>query len=68
MLRDLAALTPPLIVGGAFLAGLVFFLRQQMGAARRSAGPAAEPDIRDDGVNDRAGEGTPTLPPGRHQV
>jgi hypothetical protein len=32
MLSDLAALTPPLVVGGAFVIGVVLFLRRQMGA------------------------------------
>ena len=36
MLQDLAALTPPLVVCGAFLVGVVLFLRRQMGAG---AGP-----------------------------
>jgi hypothetical protein len=31
MLADLAALTPPLIVGAAFVIGVVMFLRRQMG-------------------------------------
>lgn len=31
MLSDLAALTPPLVVGGAFVIGVVLFLRRQMG-------------------------------------
>ena len=34
MLADLEALTPPLIVGGAFLIGVVWFLRRQMSPRR----------------------------------
>ena len=36
MLADLEALTPPLIMGGAFLIGVVMFLRRQMGPRRQS--------------------------------
>ncbi len=35
MLADLEALTPPLIVGGAFLIGVVWFLRRQMSPRQR---------------------------------
>ena len=52
MLRDLAALTPPLVVCGAFLIGVVLFLRRQMGAGGGPADPDAETDIHDDGMND----------------
>jgi hypothetical protein len=54
MLADLAALTPPLIVGGVFVIGVVMFLRRQMGPA---AGPAEDDqaEILDDRGNaDRA--------------
>jgi hypothetical protein len=34
MWQDLAALTPPLVVCVAFIIGLAFFLRRQMGARR----------------------------------
>jgi hypothetical protein len=51
MLRDLAALTPPVVVCGAFLLGVVLFLRRQMGAGSRPAHRDAETDIHDDGSN-----------------
>ena len=52
MLQDLAALTPPLVVCGAFLVGLVLFLRRQMGAGGRPGDREAETDIHDDdGMN-----------------
>lgn len=50
-MRDLAALTPPLVVCGAFLLGVVLFLRRQLGAGKRSADRDAETDIPDDGSN-----------------
>ena len=68
MLRDLAALTPPLVVCGAFLAGLVFFLRRQMGAGRRPGDPGTDTDIVDDGENADTREPAPTAPHGRRQV
>jgi hypothetical protein len=51
MLRDLAALTPPLVVCGAFLVGVVLFLRRQMGAGSRPEDREAETEIHDDGSN-----------------
>ena len=51
MLQDLAALTPPLVVCGAFLVGVVLFLRRQMGARGRPEDHEAETDIHDDGMN-----------------
>jgi hypothetical protein len=45
MLTDLAALTPPLVVGVAFLIGLVLLLRSQMSSKRR-AGSKARRRIR----------------------
>jgi hypothetical protein len=51
MLRDLAALTPPLAVCGAFLVGVVLFLRRQMGAGGQPEDREAETDIPDDGMN-----------------
>jgi hypothetical protein len=50
-MRDLAALTPPLVVCCAFLVGVVLFLRRQLGAGNRSADRDAETDIHDDGSN-----------------
>jgi hypothetical protein len=55
MLKDLAALTPPLVVAGAFLIGLLIFLRRQMGAGNQPAGDGS-PDIPQDGRNTDAGE------------
>ena len=51
MLQDLAALTPPLVVCGAFLVGVVLFLRRQMGARGRAEDREAETEIHDDGMN-----------------
>ena len=51
MLRDLAALTPPLAVCGAFLVGVVLFLRRQMGAGSRPEDREDETEIHDDGSN-----------------
>ena len=51
MLRDLAALTPPLVVCGAFLVGVVLFLRRQMRAGNRSEDHDDETDIHDGGSN-----------------
>jgi hypothetical protein len=56
MLADLAALTPPLVVCGAFLIGLVLFLRRQMGAATPAADPDAETDNHDDARNADTGD------------
>lgn len=50
MLRDLAALTPPLVVCGAFLIGVVLFLRRQMGTGAQSADRDGT-DIHDAGGN-----------------
>jgi hypothetical protein len=36
MWQDIAALTPPLVMCAAFLIGVVFFLRHQMGAKREA--------------------------------
>jgi len=51
MLQDLAALTPPLVVCGAFLVGVVLFLRRQMGAGSRPEDREAETEIDDEGNN-----------------
>jgi hypothetical protein len=45
MLADLEALTPPLIVGGAFLIGVVLFLRRQMTPRRGPEDESADDDI-----------------------
>jgi hypothetical protein len=51
MLRDLAALTPPLVVCGAFLVGVVLFLRRQMRAGGRPEDREADTGIHEDGGN-----------------
>jgi hypothetical protein len=51
MLQDLAALTPSLVVCGAFLVGVVLFLRRQMGAGAQPEDREAETEIHDDGTN-----------------
>jgi Flp pilus assembly protein TadB len=51
MLADLAALTPPLVVAGVFLIGLILFLRRQMGSAREERQDHDGSDIPDDGRN-----------------
>ncbi len=56
MLADLEALTPPLIVGGAFLIGVVWFLRRQMSPRRAAEDEGDEPDIGADGRNDDLGD------------
>src|SRR5271163_1714653 len=38
MIADLLALLPPMIVGGAFLIGVILFLRRQMSAGERVSG------------------------------
>lgn len=42
---DLVALTPPLVVGGAFVIGVVMFLRRQMGPRRDLVDDRDEADI-----------------------
>lgn len=56
MLADLEALTPPLIVGGAFLIGVVWFLRRQMSPRRPAEDDREEPDIGGDGRNADLGD------------
>jgi len=51
MLQDLAALTPPLVVCGAFLVGVVLFLRRQMGAGGPPEDREAQTAIHEDGSN-----------------
>jgi len=51
MLQDLAALTPPLVVCGAFLVGVVLFLRRQMGARGRPEDREADTDIHEGSRN-----------------
>ncbi len=56
MLADLEALTPPLIVGGAFLIGVVLFLRRQMSPRGRPEDDRDEADIEPDGRNADPGD------------
>jgi hypothetical protein len=58
MLRDLAALTAPLIVAGAFVAGVILFLRQQMGGAPGDD-DAPPGGITEDGPNADAADAGP---------
>lgn len=51
MLSDLEALIPPLVVGGAFVAGVVLFLRRQLGPASGATDDRAGAEIPDDGRN-----------------
>jgi hypothetical protein len=51
MLADLAALTPPLVVAGVFLIGLILFLRRQLGGAHEQGQGDDGSDIPDDGRN-----------------
>jgi hypothetical protein len=62
MLRDLAALTPPLVVCVAFLIGMGMFLRRQM-SARRRPGEGTQADITDDTGNATAGSAPGSSPP-----
>ncbi len=65
MLRDLAALTPPLVVCGAFLIGVVLFLRRQMGPRSRSEDHDDGADIRDASSNTESGDPEATPSPDR---
>lgn len=47
MLRDLAALTPPLVVGGAVLVAVLAFVRRQLGPASRRSADQDEADLAD---------------------
>jgi hypothetical protein len=44
MLQDLAALAPSLIVGGAFLVGVVALVRRELAPRRRDRAPALDTD------------------------
>jgi hypothetical protein len=50
VLRDLAVLTPPLLVCAAFLIAVGAFLRHEMGASRRRSDRDASADISRDGT------------------
>jgi len=53
---DLVALTPPLVVGGAFVIGVVMFLRRQMGPRRDPADDRDEAEIGADRRNADPGD------------
>ncbi|HEY5987284.1 MAG TPA: hypothetical protein VIV12_13060 [Streptosporangiaceae bacterium] len=67
MLADLAALTPPLVVAGAFLIGLFVFLRRQMSAGNRPAAGGSA-GIPEDARNTDAGEPAPGPSPDQPKV
>jgi hypothetical protein len=48
LLKDLAVLTPPLVVCAAFLIGVGAFLRHEMGTGRRQREEDTSVDISDD--------------------
>lgn len=50
MLKDLAVLTPPLLVCVAFLIALAVFLRHEMGRSRRHRDGDASGDISGNGT------------------
>jgi len=54
MWQDLAALTPPLVVGVAFLIGLIVFLRREMSPKRRASREAKR--NAEQNSKDRSGE------------
>jgi hypothetical protein len=67
MLADLAALTPTLVVAGAFLIGLLIFLRRQMSTGNRPASDGST-DIPEDGRNTDAGEPAPGPSPDQRKA
>lgn len=68
MLADLAALTPPLVVAGVFLIGLILFLRRQRGTAREESQEDDGSDIPDDGRNVAHDEPAQQSSPGAGKV
>ena len=68
MLADLAALTPPLIVGLAFLIAVALFLRRQMSPSRQPEDDRDEADISDDGRNADPGDPAQGPSAGQHKV
>ncbi len=64
MLADLVALMPPLIVAGAFLIGVVLFLRRQMGTGHPPVGDEGRPEIPDERRN--ADPVDPAAPSAQH--
>lgn len=51
MQADLVALIPPLVAAAAFLAGVVLFLRRQMGPGHAVTDDESGPDIPDERLN-----------------
>jgi hypothetical protein len=68
MLADLEALTPPLIMGGAFLIGVVMFLRRQMGPRQQSEDDHDEADIEAGRQNADPGDAGHGPSTGDHKV
>ena len=62
---DLVALTPPLVVGAAFVIGVVMFLRRQMGPRRDPVDERDEADIAAE--HRKADPGDPTHGPSTDQ-
>jgi hypothetical protein len=62
---DLAALTPPLVMGGAFVIGVVIFLRRQMGPRQDPADDRDDAEIEAEPRN--ADPGDPTHGPSTDQ-
>ncbi len=63
MLRDLAALTPPLVVCAALLLAVGAFLRHEMGNSRRPGDGPPSSDISVNGQIPDPGIGEPAAPP-----
>ena len=68
MLADLTALTPPLIVGGAFLIGVVMFLRRQMSAPQQPEDDRDQADIGAGSRNADPGDPAHGSSSGQHKV
>jgi hypothetical protein len=62
---DLVALTPPLVVGGAFVIGVVMFLRRQMSPRRDPVDDRDDADIAAE--HRKADPGGPTDGPSSDQ-
>jgi hypothetical protein len=56
VLADLEALTPPLVVGGAFLIAVGMFLRRQMSPRRRPGDDGGDADIQGRAPNAHPGD------------
>lgn len=68
MLADLEALTPPLIVGGAFLIAVAVFLRRQMSPRHQHDDDRDEADISGGGRNADLGDPASGPSTGQHKV